>query len=738
MAHADFKLDTSEVAIHSKLKRLSEAQQAEPPTRRSRQVQLVSAPQQDTFKELMQKAVVTTFYGPSPQIDQFRACIGDAWGKLHGVQILQARAMARRGMFFTRFDSHLSQLKVLAHISSVIKGVGLNSADPIPLCPPGPTDIAIEEFQHCNQGPMAIQDSQSSVEATRREGTHLQPMNSVQLLRQQKIGAWETSRRGDMQPMEEELQSAAIHGQVLALQELHVSKATLRFITRVAAPAYRSYSPDPIPATGGTAILVSQECEVLESFFHPSLDFGWVLVRYLDYVFSVVSVYSPNHSSGRVQLWKALRETLPFKPWILCGDFNMVQVRSDASDHFPISLALATPEMVTFSSMRGTSYFKVDHTILQDNHLLEQLKDVWARLDQHPEFSICSYLQAWQEQLQMIQARQQTRDRQLKLLPAWERQLAQFHDANDFSPGIVQQIAELSAQVVSLRELQQHKWRVWSRIKYLRDGDTSSAYFLRKFMRQVARNRLRQLQLETGEILSEPEAIIQSFASSYSSLYSNPQLTDDELVAMHSLLKTMSPQLSLPEQSFLASIPTTLDLTDIVHSLPSVMPPQFLRGAIKLLPKTKFPIKFGEWRPITLLSIHCKILAKVLANRLALLLPKIVPGQQADFVRGRSTLDNALLLQLVHEVLKRRHQAAAFVKVDLSKAYDRLNVRRAGGHSRMGPALSVEGSKQGRHYNLSRVSIQSRCSEVAAVDKDLGGGTTTTALVGGSHLVFRR
>ncbi|KAL3692423.1 hypothetical protein R1sor_006074 [Riccia sorocarpa] len=159
-------------------------------------------------------------------------------------------------------------------------------------------------------------------------------MNFVQLLRQQTTGAHETSRRGDMQPMEEDLQSAATH------------------------------------------------------------------------------------------------------------------------DHFPISLALATPEMVTFSSIRGASYFKVDHTILQDNHLLEQLKEVWARLDQHPEFSICSYLQAWQEQLQMIQARQQTRDRQLKLLPGLERQLAQLHDANDFSPGIVQQIAELSAQVARLRELQ--------------------------------------------------------------------------------------------------------------------------------------------------------------------------------------------------------------------------------------------------------------------------------------------
>ncbi|KAL3678669.1 hypothetical protein R1sor_021625 [Riccia sorocarpa] len=122
MARPEFKLDTSDVAIQNTLKRLSDAQQLEPPVGRSRQVQLTPAPEHESLKDILMTAVVTAFYGPSPQLDQFKACIGDAWGSLENVRILQTRAMARRGMFFTRLDSHLPQLRVLRVSSPVIKG----------------------------------------------------------------------------------------------------------------------------------------------------------------------------------------------------------------------------------------------------------------------------------------------------------------------------------------------------------------------------------------------------------------------------------------------------------------------------------------------------------------------------------------------------------------------------------------------------------------------------------------
>ncbi|KAL3676740.1 hypothetical protein R1sor_026688 [Riccia sorocarpa] len=179
------------MAIQSTLKRLYDAQQHDPPARRARQVQLGPAPEHESLKDLMTTAVVTTFYRPPPQLDQFKACVGDAWGSLPNVRILQIRAMARR------------------------------DSDPIPPCPPGPTDIAVEEFQQLNQGSMAIHDSPPSTEAVWRENTTLHPVSFVQLLNQQSIGAHEAAHQEDQQPMEEEVQSSTGFGQVESQRAVH-------------------------------------------------------------------------------------------------------------------------------------------------------------------------------------------------------------------------------------------------------------------------------------------------------------------------------------------------------------------------------------------------------------------------------------------------------------------------------------------------------------------------------------
>ncbi|KAL3675353.1 hypothetical protein R1sor_025301 [Riccia sorocarpa] len=159
----------------------------------------------------------------------------------------------------------------------------------------------------------------------------------------------------------------------------------------------------------------------------------------------------------------------------------------------------------------------------------------------------------------------------------------------------------------------------------------------------------------------------------------------------------------------LSQEPQTLELAEVVHSMPRnkapgldafniesvqtiwsflqypfsffihlfweshILPELFSQGVIRLLPKHEIQQTLGDYRPITLLSIHYKIIAKLLALRLALILPTAVPQQQSGFVRGRSTLDNIYLLLAVHNRLKAKHQAAAFVQLDLDKVYDRLS-----------------------------------------------------------------
>ncbi|KAL3688015.1 hypothetical protein R1sor_014324 [Riccia sorocarpa] len=100
--------------------------------------------------------------------------------------------------------------------------------------------------------------------------------------------------------------------------------------------------------------------------------------------------------------------------------------------------------------------------------------------------------------------------------------------------------------------------------------------------------------------------------------------------------------------------------------------PQFKDGLLFLLPKTEDPETLSHWRPITMLNTVYKVFAKLMACRMALILPDVVPPQQQGFVKSRSTQNCILHFALVHEALKKEKRSALFFTLDQEKAYDRL------------------------------------------------------------------
>lgn len=66
------------------------------------------------------------------------------------------------------------------------------------------------------------------------------------------------------------------------------------------------------------------------------------------------------------------------------------------------------------------------------------------------------------------------------------------------------------------------------------------------------------------------------------------------------------------------------------------------QGIIKLIPKDEDKSLINNWRPITLLNVSYKILAKVLAFRLEKILPKFVCSTQTGFIKGRYILENLI------------------------------------------------------------------------------------------------
>lgn len=105
------------------------------------------------------------------------------------------------------------------------------------------------------------------------------------------------------------------------------------------------------------------------------------------------------------------------------------------------------------------------------------------------------------------------------------------------------------------------------------------------------------------------------------------------------------------------SFPKTLNATEII-----------------LIPKKAHANHVTDYRPISLTNVIYRLIAKSLANRIKEDLPNYIHHSQHAFIQGRRITDNIIIAQeIVHSFnLKSFNQEAFMLKIDLAKAFDRI------------------------------------------------------------------
>ncbi|GAU37423.1 hypothetical protein TSUD_395420 [Trifolium subterraneum] len=91
---------------------------------------------------------------------------------------------------------------------------------------------------------------------------------------------------------------------------------------------------------------------------------------------------------------------------------------------------------------------------------------------------------------------------------------------------------------------------------------------------------------------------------------------------------------------------------------------------LTLVPKIKSPQGLGDFRPISLLGCLYKILAKVLAAPLALVIETLIPKTQTAFLKGRQLVEGIVVVNEVIDYSKKTSKECVILNVDFEKAYD--------------------------------------------------------------------
>ncbi|XP_042969044.1 uncharacterized protein LOC122301721 [Carya illinoinensis] len=246
-----------------------------------------------------------------------------------------------------------------------------------------------------------------------------------------------------------------------------------------------------------------------------------------------------------------------------------------------------------------------------------------------------------------------------------------------------------------------------SRVKWICEGDENTAFFHASLRCKKKFKTLESMILEDGSVLDSGEAVLEGTIDFF-----QQQLTTSAVSFEEPGMNLITSIITEDDNRFLYRVPDLMEVKETLWSIPQDSSPgpdgfsasffhhawdiikedllmlaiEFFEGKplttffgatnIVLIPKVDDPRGFSQFRPISLCSVVYKILSKVLVNRLEPIMKKIISNEQSAFIKGRSIFDNISIAQeMVQSMNKKVRGGNVMIKIDMAKAYDRVNWR---------------------------------------------------------------
>jgi hypothetical protein len=97
------------------------------------------------------------------------------------------------------------------------------------------------------------------------------------------------------------------------------------------------------------------------------------------------------------------------------------------------------------------------------------------------------------------------------------------------------------------------------------------------------------------------------------------------------------------------------------------------RNFLALIPPKKESSSFEDFRPISCCNLIYKLISKIIANHLKPILSELILEEQFGFLFNRQIHDAVSLAQESFHTIKTKNIPSFVLKLDLSKAYDKVN-----------------------------------------------------------------
>ncbi|CAN1226181.1 LINE-1 retrotransposable element ORF2 protein [Linum grandiflorum] len=383
-------------------------------------------------------------------------------------------------------------------------------------------------------------------------------------------------------------------------------------------------------------------------------------------------------------------------------DLKVNHLTDIGSDHRVILLSLLPPP---YSNIQRI--FKFDNRLLQNPELPSLVHQVWSShfvgsrlFILHSKFKALRHaIHAWQRSGVTNSARK------IRLLTQT------INNLRDQFPIPWSQISNLEHELGEACTEESHYWRQKCRNDWLDSGDRNTAFFHRTTIARQHYNRLGPLTDSAGTRYETEEEKLHHASHFYQTLFTSQFSSSSAFDENQPAINLVNPCITDAMNSSLTRPFTNEDIKKAVFSIASskspgsdgftagfyhkfwpVIGPDVCSGVqaffhsnrmlrsinhtwLTLIPKVPGASSMTQVRPIGLCQMLYKIISKLLATRLATVLPSIISDTQNGFVPNRDISENVIIAHEVMHYLKRKKSGKKHfmaVKLDMEKAYDRI------------------------------------------------------------------